>query len=591
MSQYVKFCCHIAWAALLVTGLIASALADSALYKPNNSVAFLVLAPDRGFLGNEEITDAFDLFAKKRNASLVFVTDERTLKYLRIGLNQLMDKGAEHIVIIPLFISAAAPRYQLARALLENEKLTTPISYTRSYGESFFAAEDLAAKFHMIPHPENTNLIVVGYGAVDNDSEQKMLVDWQRIAKAAVLGFNFSSIKILIGHEGKGENAERRTAALKQGLANAIANNESLSTVVVPFHFGPRFDSMMSFDERLRRLLPAGAQLLQGNPRAEDLATWLQREANQNQRLTREDVGVVFLSHGSDFNWNESIREAVHPLAKRYKIEFVFSMADQATIERALRKLELRGVQAAVIVRAFALEQSFRDDIERMTGLDIEDRGMTLSPAREPPHRAYGPHGHGWEGSPMPRIRTVLPIQTVGGLGSSPLFAAALLDRARELSRNPARDTIILVAHGSGDHRLNDEWLTVLKTIAEHMRVSGGDEFLAIKVATWREDWPDKRAPWVEKIRDMVEEAAKQGGRAIVIPARITGEGPERKFLSGLEYDLGSGFAPHPLFLQWVEEKIRDGIARFANIRNAGGATEEVEDHDLAHSAGSAKAK
>ena len=191
----------------------------------------------------------------------------------------------------------------------------------------------------------------------------------------------------------------------------------------------------------------------------------------------------------------------------------------------------------------------------------------------------------------MPRIRTVLPIQTVGGLGSSPLFAAALLDRARELSRNPARDTIILVAHGSGDDRLNDEWLTVLKTIAEHMRVSGGDEFLAIKVATWREDWPDKRAPWVEKIRGMVDEAAKQGGRAIVIPARIAGEGPERKFLSGLEYDLGSGFAPHPLFLQWVEEKIRDGIARFANIRNAGGATEEVEDHDLAHSAGSAKAK
>jgi hypothetical protein len=97
------------------------------------------------------------------------------------------------------------------------------------------------------------------------------------------------------------------------------------------------------------------------------------------------------------------------------------------------------------------------------------------------------------------------------------------------------------------------------------MRREGGSEFHAIHAATWREDWPDKRGPWIEKIRGMVEDATKQGGRAIVIPARTIGEGPEKKFLSGLEYDLGSGFAPHPLFLQWMEEKINAGIAQFAD--------------------------
>ena len=63
------------------------------------------------------------------------------------------------------------------------------------------------------------------------------------------------------------------------------------------------------------------------------------------------------------------------------------------------------------------------------------------------------------------------------------------------------------------------------------MRKAGGSDFQAIKVATWREDWPDKRAPSIEKIRAMIEDAKKQGGRAIVIPARITGQGFEKKFL------------------------------------------------------------
>jgi hypothetical protein len=79
---------------------------------------FLVLAPDRGFAGNEEIADAFDVFAKGRNASLVFITDERSSKYLKSGLDRLVANGARRIGGIPLFISAADPRYQLARTFL-----------------------------------------------------------------------------------------------------------------------------------------------------------------------------------------------------------------------------------------------------------------------------------------------------------------------------------------------------------------------------------------------------------------------------------------------------------------------------------------
>ncbi|MGH8763104.1 MAG: sirohydrochlorin chelatase, partial [Nitrosospira sp.] len=432
-----------------------------------------------------------------------------------------------------------------------------------------------------------TGVVVVGYGALGNDSEQKMKADWKHLAEKAAAGFGFPSINILIGREKKDDDAEERTARLKQGLADA-AGSGARKTIVVPFHFGPKFDSMMSFDAGLKRLLPSGAELLADdnadsrpdtNVARGNLATWMQREANRSQPLAREDIGVVFLSHGSDFNWNETMRESVQPLMKRYKIEFAFSMADQATIERAIRKLEQRGAKAAVIVRVFAMEDSFRKSIERMAGLDIESTAQGASDI----HAGHGHgHGHGVAAAvPAPRIRTSLPIQTVGGLGSSPLFAAALLDRARTLSKNPAHDTVILVAHGSGSDHQNEQWNRKLEEIAEHMQKANGtaSEFRAIKVATWREDWPDKRAPWIEKVRAMVEEAKTHGGRAIVIPARTTGEGPEKKFLSGLEFDLGSGFAPHPMFVQWVDEQVTAGLAQFADVRNTGMATAETENH------------
>ncbi|MDV6344209.1 sirohydrochlorin chelatase [Nitrosomonas sp. Is37] len=554
-------------ARLFVLALIilsSHALAEES-NRHQNQTGFLVLTADRGFVGNEEILDIFELFAEKHNAALVFVTDEHTEKYLKISLNALLDKGAERIKVIPLFISAANPRYQFACELLSHQQLTVPISYTRPYGESFFAVEDLVDKFRVIEYPANTHVLVIGYGATDPVNAQKMQKDWERIAGQAAAGFGFKSLQVVLAYDGRSEEIEQHAALLKQALINSRPAQElddKTKTIVIPFHFGPKYDSMMSFDMGLKRLLPAGMQLLsESKSNIDSLAIWLQREANLSQPLTSEDIGVVFLAHGSTFDWNEQMREAVQPLMNRYKIEFAFSMADQFTIERAIRKLEQRSAKAAIIVRVFALEESFRHEIERMVGLDIENKVQNISEHDAHSGKEYAQHGTP-ENIPT-RIRTRLPVRTTGGIGTSPLFAAALFDRVRALSKDPAKETIILVAHGSGNDQQNEQWLQILETLATHMRKIGGNEFRAIKVATWREDWPDKREPWIEKVRAMVNEAQKQGGRALIIPARVMGEGHEKMFLAGLEYELGLGFAPHPLFVQWVDEQIKSGMAQF----------------------------
>jgi hypothetical protein len=58
----------------------------------------------------------------------------------------------------------------------------------------------------------------------------------------------------------------------------------------------------------------------------------------------------------------------------------------------------------------------------------------------------------------------------------------------------------------------------------------------------------------------------------------------EEKSLSGLECDLGSGFAPHPLFVQWMDEQIQTGLAQFAEARR--GETAAVETGNYAVPAG-----
>lgn len=52
--------------------------------------------------------------------------------------------------------------------------------------------------------------------------------------------------------------------------------------------------------------------------------------------------------------------------------------------------------------------------------------------------------------SPPKRLRTTALVLTEGGLGNSPLFAQALLNKAQKLSTTQGKETIIVVAHGKG---------------------------------------------------------------------------------------------------------------------------------------------
>ena len=75
------------------------------------NTGFLVLAPDRGFVGNNETSALFKKFNSLYNSSLVFVgrkydgMDSNYSEYFQKALSKFSENGISEIVVIPLFVS------------------------------------------------------------------------------------------------------------------------------------------------------------------------------------------------------------------------------------------------------------------------------------------------------------------------------------------------------------------------------------------------------------------------------------------------------------------------------------------------------
>lgn len=199
-------------ASVLLPARAYSSDAPGAKATQSDAPGFLVVAADRGFLGNEEIRDAFAAFAPGRNAELAFVTDQRTQGTLEQAFQELARRSAQRVVALPLFLSAADPRLSLAMKLMSEPSggisgLRLPVSWARPFGESYLAVEALADRFRAITRPQGRRVVVVGHGAHTRQDRERMDQDWQRIAEHASKGFGFSEVRTLIWFEQRGARA------------------------------------------------------------------------------------------------------------------------------------------------------------------------------------------------------------------------------------------------------------------------------------------------------------------------------------------------------------------------------------------------
>lgn len=530
-------------------------LATPLLHAQQTDTGFLVIAPDRGFMGNEEVRDLHRSFAEDYSSTLVFITPEETERFLKEGIDALIDKGAENLVVLPLFLSAHHPMYKLAEDHLLNRAITDlPVEFGDVMSQSYLVAEILHDRVAGLSrNPREESLVLVASGASDEDEKQGIRDDISRILHMNHGRFEFNSESVVVFGEagGRSESAQNELAK----TLSAIQGNGH-TPVVIPFDLTQKLDGMMAFSNRIRSTVSEQNALYNGKDITphDNVKLWLAKQANGYLQVTRENLGVVFMPHGSNYNWNRTMMDAIDELRDEYMIEHAFSMGDPDLIGNAVRKLEDRGATAITVLRIFSLESSFKEVTEYTLGLRDQ--------------MGHGGMMHGMGGPPQ-RVQSSSRFYTTGGLEDSPLFAEALLDRAINLSNTPEDETVILVGHGTRTEEGNTRWMNNLESITGHMKKTAeekGYNFRDFKFENWREDWPDLRDERIANVREMVKTASENNGAAIVIPARTTRGGHAERWLSDLEFKHnGEGFAPHPLFVVWVEELIQESLDSLNN--------------------------
>ena len=510
---------------------------------PNPGV--LVLAPDRGFLGNEKTREVVkDVREHADNVGLAFATYDETTSNLKEGLSQI-DTG-DGAVVLPLFLSSHHVLYQAAREGMS--AVGGGVTWAEPLGTSYLAEEILFDRVEALSEqPKDEALVVVGYGATDSTRADSIRAGLRASAQRAAEKYGLAGDGQVVVQYTRSAPTKASRVAIGQATETVkAAASENERVLVVPYNLGMQYTSMMSSWAWMKRPLQsidgvvADGEGVLPHPNVE---RWLRRTTTAHRPLSPDDVGVIAVPHGSEYNWNETMRKGLAPLTDEYNIAEAFSMVDPPVIERAVRQLEADGMKAAVMVRIFSMKGSFREKSRYVLGLQ-NDFGVSIMGERFPD-----------------RIRTHLQMTTLGGLEASPHFAKGLLDRAEAISTDPSEETVFLLAHGTGADDENARWIENLRTIADTMRSHGGDVFRNIKVHTWREDWPEKRKETIPEIQRMVREASETG-TALVIPARTTSQGRGSQYLEGLDYRYGKGFAPHPQFEKWMREQIETGIDR-----------------------------
>lgn len=254
--------------------------------------------------------------------------------------------------------------------------------------------------------------------------------------------------------------------------------------------------------------------------------------------------GVLVMAHGGGGAWNEGVLEAVEPLRGDYRLEVAFGMADAASLQQGVAALEARGASRIGVIRLFVSRESFLERTEQVLG---------LAPGA-PPRTGAAETGEAAGRMPMAfwRIETGAEFAlTHEGLSEAPEIGPVLLERARTLSRNPRREDVLVLAHGPGDDAENARWLAQMDAQAETIRRN--EPFNEVRVATLREDWPEKRETALRGIRAFIGASNAAGRTPIVIPYRIHGFGPYAEALEGLDYVANErGMLPHAAITDWI---------------------------------------
>lgn len=255
-----------------------------------------------------------------------------------------------------------------------------------------------------------------------------------------------------------------------------------------------------------------------------------------------DSLGILVLAHGGPPEWNAQVEEAVRKAQLAYPTEIAFGMGmsrqEVNNIQQAIWRLEAKGVKE---IFALPLLVSSYSSVYRQYEYLLGSRG---SPS--------------WTEEPVSPIEKRVPIYLGKGLGTSSWVAEILLERALALSQNPAKEAVVLVAHGPEEERDDQLWLKDMRILGEKLKREGN--FSVLLCATLRDDAQPKVRERATRLLRLQVERLLRSHRVIVVPLLISQNGIEEKIrvrLSGLAVVYtGQTLLPHPNISSWIKEQV-----------------------------------
>ncbi len=251
--------------------------------------------------------------------------------------------------------------------------------------------------------------------------------------------------------------------------------------------------------------------------------------------------GVLVLAHGGSRRWNRTVRRTVDAARLGAPSQIAFGMgfhrSEAEAMQRAVDRLEQQGVQEIIAVPLFVSSSSevFRQ-LEYLLG------------KRQTPAVTH---------EPLQPVTARVSIQLASPLDDDPAVVEIVTARARALSRAPAGETVLLVAHGPNEDADNAQWLVCMGRIAQAVQQRAG--FRRVVPITLRDDAEGGvKAEATVALRAAVE-AASNDSEVLVVPLLIARGGIESGIpvrLRGLRYRYsGETLLPDARIAQWIRRR------------------------------------
>ncbi len=260
---------------------------------------------------------------------------------------------------------------------------------------------------------------------------------------------------------------------------------------------------------------------------------------------TRDAVGILALGHGYGDIGNGQFKAGYRTVAVEHPtaVALGMSMMDSAHIQKAVNELEAAGAKTIVVLPT--------------------EVGQSTSLVRQW-HYIFGRID---ESSylDVPRVESGARIVIAQTPTNSPLVGEILADNVKAVSRDPASEAVVLIAHGPEDPDDNVKELANLGRQAE--TVKRGTGVAEIIYGTLQDDAPPAvRQANVDQLREQMQSLEAKGKRLIVAPVLMTSQGGVtgriKRDLDGLDYELiDKGITEHALFKTWIEDTVATSVA------------------------------